>query len=73
MAEPELKRKSFLIDERALRRARKALGVSTDAEAIRTALERVAEMEEYWAFMERSHRTLDAGSFGGRAIRPLRG
>ena len=62
MADPALKRKSFFIDERALRRARKALGAPTDAEAIRTALERVAEMEEFWGFMESSRRKLRAGA-----------
>jgi hypothetical protein len=30
-----LKRKAFFVDERAVRRARKALAVATDAEAIR--------------------------------------
>jgi len=39
-----LKRKSFFVDTRTLRRARKALGVATDAEAVRRAVERVAEM-----------------------------
>src|SRR5439155_25546854 len=34
-----LKRKSFFIDTRALRRAKKALGVATDAEAVRHAVD----------------------------------
>jgi hypothetical protein len=37
----KLKRKSYFIDERALDRAKKALGVKTDAEAIRLSVERV--------------------------------
>ncbi len=41
-----LKGKSFFVDTRALRRARKALGVATEAEAVRRAVERVAEMDE---------------------------
>jgi len=62
MGEPSLKRKSFFVDADAVRRARKALGVSTDAEAVRLAIERVAEMEEYWSFMDRSRSKLKSGS-----------
>ena len=62
MADRALKRKSFFVDEKALQRARKALGVSTDAEAIRDALDRVAEMEEFWGFMKNSRRKLAKGS-----------
>lgn len=62
MSEPSLKRKSFFVDEDAVRRARKALGVATDAEAVRLAIERVAEMEEYWTFMNRSRSKLKKGS-----------
>ena len=62
MGEPSLKRKSFFVDEDAIRRAREALGVSTDAEAVRLAIERVAEMEEYWSFMDRSRSKLKNGS-----------
>jgi hypothetical protein len=57
-----LKRKSFFVDERALRRAKKALGVVTDAEVVRVAVERIAEMEEFWEFMKKSRRTLKPGS-----------
>ncbi|MFQ5667881.1 MAG: hypothetical protein ACE5I7_15820 [Candidatus Binatia bacterium] len=53
-----LKRKSYFVDEAAVRRARKALRASTDSEAVRLSVERVAEMEEFWRFMERSRRTL---------------
>lgn len=55
-------RKSFFVDEQAIARARKALGVGTDAEAVRLAVERVAEMEEFWRFMARSRLSLRAGS-----------
>lgn len=41
-----LKRKTFFVDERALARARKALGAATDAQAIQLSVERMAEMEE---------------------------
>lgn len=58
-----LKRKSFFVDERALRRAKRALGVATDAQVVRLALERVAEMEAFWQFMKRSGGTLKRGSF----------
>ena len=58
-----LKRKSFFVDERALRRAKKVLGVATDAEAVRASLEQIAEMERFWRFMKRARGTLRPGSF----------
>jgi hypothetical protein len=58
-----LKRKSFFVDERALGRARKALGVSTDAEVVRLSVERVAEMEEFWRFMSTTRKAVKRGSF----------
>ncbi len=57
-----LKRKSFFVDDGVLRRAKKALGVETDAEAVRVSVERMAEMEEFWQFMKRSRRILTPGS-----------
>jgi hypothetical protein len=59
--ESGLKRKSFFVDERTLRRAKKLLGATTDAEAIRLAMERVVEMEEFWKFMDETRGTLKAG------------
>ena len=41
--EPRLKRKAFFVDERVLREARTALGVESDAEAVRMSVERIAE------------------------------
>ena len=58
----KLKRKSFFVDELALQRARKALGAKTDAEVIRLSVERMAEMEAFWRFMNKSQRTLSPGS-----------
>ncbi len=58
----KLKRKSFFVDELALQRARKALGAKTDAEVIRLSVERIAEMEAFWKFMNKSRRTLSLGS-----------
>lgn len=58
----KLKRKSFFVDERALHRAKKALGVKTNAEVIRVSVERITEMEEFWKFMEKSRHTLQPGS-----------
>jgi hypothetical protein len=58
----KLKRKSFFVDERALQRARKALGAKTDAEVVRLSVERIAEMEAFWQFMKSSRRTLSPGS-----------
>ena len=53
-----LKRKSFFVDEVALQRARKVLGAKTDAEVIRLSVERVAEMEVFWRFMDKSRGAL---------------
>ena len=61
-ARTKLKRKSYFVDERALRRAKKALGVKTDAEVIRLSVERVAEMEEFLGFMNKTRRSLKPGS-----------
>jgi len=60
--EARLKRTSIFVDVRALRRARKALGVATDAEAVRQSVERVAEMEAFWRFMKTSRGALKPGS-----------
>ena len=61
--EGTLTRKSFFVNTRTLRRAKKALGVTTDAETVRVAVERVAEMEAFWRFMTSSRGTLKRGSF----------
>ena len=61
-ARGKLKRKSYFVDERAIARAQKALGVKTGAEVVRLSIERVAEMEEFWQFMNKSRRTLKPGS-----------
>jgi len=58
----KLKRKSFFVDERALARAKKALGVRTDAEVVRLSVERIAEMEKFWQFMKNTRRSLRPGS-----------
>jgi hypothetical protein len=58
----KLKRKSYFVDEGTLSRAKKALGVKTEAEAIRLSVERVAEMEEFWEFMKKNRRSLRPGS-----------
>jgi Arc/MetJ family transcription regulator len=59
----KLTRKSFFIDEAELRRARLALGVDTDADAVRGALREVARMKALARFMERSEESLPRGSF----------
>ena len=61
-ASGKLKRKSYFVDERALNRAKKALGVETEAEVIRLSVERVAEMEEFWEFMSKTRRSLKPGN-----------
>jgi hypothetical protein len=62
MKKRSLKRRAFFVDERSLRRAKKALGLATDAEVVREALDRVAEMEEFWKFMKETRDTLEPGS-----------
>jgi hypothetical protein len=63
MARPaRLKRKSFFVDEKRLGQARKALGVHTDAEAVRLSIEWVAEMEAFWKFLSKSRGKLEPGS-----------
>jgi hypothetical protein len=63
MARPaRLKRKSFFIDETRLGQARKALGVDTDAEAVRQSIEWVAEMEAFWKLMSKTRGQLKPGS-----------
>jgi hypothetical protein len=61
-----LKRKSFFVDEAALKRARRALSAESDADAVRLSLERVAEMEVFWRFMKSSRKSLRPGSFDPR-------
>jgi hypothetical protein len=58
----KLKRKSDLVDERAIGRAKKALGVRTEAEMIQSSGEYVAEMANFWEFMKRTRRSLKPGS-----------
>ena len=57
-----LTRKAFFVDPRTLRRARRALRVRSDAEAVRLSLDRVAEMDAFWRFMARSRARLAPGS-----------
>jgi hypothetical protein len=58
----KLKRRAFFVDDRALQQAKKVLGVKTDAEVVRLAVERIVEIEKFWQFMEKSRRTLQPGS-----------
>jgi hypothetical protein len=60
---PRYTRKSFFVDAAAIRRARKALGVKTDAEAVRLSVERVAEMDDFWRFMARTRGKVKPGAF----------
>ena len=60
---PRYKRRSFFVDATVIRRARKALGVETDSEAVRLSVERVAEMDEFWRFMTRTRGKVKPGSF----------
>ncbi len=55
-------RRSYFVDEGAIRRARRVLGVHSNAEAVRLAVERVVEMQGFWRFMTRSRASLKPGS-----------
>jgi hypothetical protein len=59
----KLRRKSFFVDERELDQARRALGVETNAEAIRGALREVARMKGLARLMIRTRGSLPPGSF----------
>ena len=63
-AKAKLKRKSYFVDERALSRAKKALGVRTEAEVIRLSVERVAEMERVLAVHGKKPAVTQAGKRG---------
>ena len=58
----KLKRKAFFVDERKLRRAKKLMGLSSEGEVVRVAVERAVEMEEFWQFMKKSRGVLEPGS-----------
>ena len=60
---PALKRKSFFMEEATLQRAKKLLGVATDAEAVRLSLQRVTEMEGFWRQMRATRKSLPRKSF----------
>ncbi|MFI5290715.1 MAG: hypothetical protein ACHQ17_13735 [Polyangia bacterium] len=58
-----LARKSFFVDARVLRRAKRALGVKSDAEAVRLALDWLAGNEEHWKLLIKTSGTLGPNSF----------
>ena len=58
-----LVRRSFFVSTPVLRKARRALGAKTDAEAVRLSVERVAEMEAFWRLMRKSYGAGRPGSF----------
>ena len=55
------KRKSLIVEERRLERAKKMLAVPMDTEVVRLSLEPAAEMEEFWRFMQQNRRILKPG------------
>ncbi len=56
-------RKAFFVEPRKIKRAKRLLGLRTDAEVIRESIERVVEMEEFWRFMDKTKGRLKPGSF----------
>jgi hypothetical protein len=61
--EGKLVRRSFFVDERELQRAKKVLGATSDAEAVRLSLEHVAEMAAFWALLDKTSAILEADDF----------
>ncbi len=57
-----LKRKSFFVDEALLRRAKRALGVGTEAEVVRQSVERMTEMALFWRMMDETRGLVEPGS-----------
>jgi hypothetical protein len=55
-------RKSFFVNAKAVDQARRVLGVGSNAEAIRLAVDRVVEMEKFWRFMADTRSSLEPGS-----------
>lgn len=51
------------MDARVLRRAKRALGVKSDAEAVRLALDWLAGNEEHWKLLIKTSGTLGPNSF----------
>jgi len=47
---------------RRKQRSKRALGVRTEAEVVRLSVQRVAEMEEFWRFMDKTRGTVKPGS-----------
>jgi hypothetical protein len=58
----KLKRKAFFVDERKIRKAKKILGLNSEAEVVRVAVDRTLEMEEFWRFMEETRNSIEPGS-----------
>lgn len=58
MRKKKLTRKSFYVDERLLRRAKKVLGLRSEGEVVRVSMERALAMEEFWQFMRETRGVL---------------
>lgn len=56
-------RKAFYVEPRLLKRAKRLLGLRTEAEVVRMSIERMVEMEEFWRFMDKTKGTLKPESF----------
>ena len=56
-------RRAFYVEPRMLARAKRLLGVKTDAEVVRTSIERVVEMEAFWRFIDRTRGSVKPHSF----------
>jgi Arc/MetJ family transcription regulator len=62
-AAPKLKRKSYFVDEAVLKKAKRVLGVSTEAEVVRLAVERTVEMDRFWRLLADNKGKVPRGSF----------
>ena len=64
MAQPIRKvRKGFYVEPQLIKRAKRLLGLRTEAEVVRVSVRRVVEMEEFWRLMDKTAGILKPGSF----------
>ena len=56
-------RKSYFVDVDMIKKAKRLLGVNSEAEAIRISVQRMVEMAKFWSFMDKASNSVKKGSF----------
>jgi hypothetical protein len=56
-------RKTFYVEPRMIKRAKRLLGLRTEAEVVQRSVECIVEMEEFWQFMDKTRGAAKGGSF----------